>query len=129
MAEARRPLSPHLQIYRWQVSQTTSILHRATGLVLALAAWAFAGWLIALAAGQGPYLEYITLFAGLPGQLFLIAVSFCVFYHLCNGLRHLAFDADVGFDREVARRSGLVTSAVAVLLTLVFWALVLSRGY
>lgn len=129
MAEASRPLSPHLQVYRWQVSNTTSILHRLTGFVLAAGAWVLVGWLLALAAGQGPYLQFTAMFTGLLGQLALIAWTFCLFYHLCNGIRHLAFDADIGFDRRTASRTGLVAGGAAVLLTLGFWAVVLSRGF
>lgn len=128
MAEAKRPLSPHLQIYRWQVSNTTSILHRLTGVFLALGTLALVGWLLALASGPAAYPAYVALFGTLPGQFLLLGWSFCFFYHLCNGIRHLSFDAGWGFDRATARRSGLAAIALAVVLTILFWGFVLGGG-
>ena len=127
MSEVSRPLSPHLQVYRWQVSNTLSILHRATGVGLSLGALVLVAWLLALASGQAAFVELSGMFSGFVGQLFLVGWTFCFNFHLCNGLRHLAWDADYGFDKAVARKSGLVVFAAAVLLTVVFWVAVLTR--
>ena len=127
MSEVSRPLSPHLQVYRWQVSNTLSILHRLTGVVLSLGAVALVAWLLALASGQAGFVGLSGMFSGFVGQLFLVGWTFCFCFHLCNGLRHLAWDADYGFDKAVARKSGLVVVAAAVLLTVVFWVAVLAR--
>jgi succinate dehydrogenase / fumarate reductase cytochrome b subunit len=121
MTESTRPLSPHLQVYRWQVSNTLSILHRATGAALSLAAVALVAGLLALAAGQSAFAQFLWIFTGLPGQLLMVAWSFCFFYHLCNGVRHLAWDIGRGFDKQVARRSGLFVVAASTVLTLAFW--------
>lgn len=128
MPEVSRPISPHLQVYRWQVSNTLSILHRLTGVALSVGALALVAWLLALASGQTAYLQVSEIFRSWPGQLLLLAWTFCFFFHLCNGIRHLAWDADLGFDKHVARKSGLVVVAVAVVLTVAFWVAVLAGG-
>lgn len=121
-----RPLSPHLQVYRWQISNTLSILHRLTGVALAFGGLALVGWLLALASGQAAYAAVTWVLTSLPGQIFLIGWSFCFFFHLCNGLRHLVWDAGYGFDRVVARKSGMAAVAVASVLTVIFWVVALT---
>lgn len=127
MSQASRPLSPHLQVYRWQISNTLSILHRLTGVALSVGALALVGWLLSLASGQAAFTQVTWVLGGLVGQLALVAWTFCFFFHFCNGLRHLAWDADYGFDKAVARKSGIVVVAAAVLLTVIFWAVALTR--
>jgi succinate dehydrogenase / fumarate reductase cytochrome b subunit len=114
-------------VYRWQISNTLSILHRLTGVALSVGAFALVSWLLALASGQGSYAQFSWAFTSLPGQLFLIGWTFCFFYHLCNGLRHLAWDAGYGFDKSVARRSGIAVVTAASLLTIGFWIVALTR--
>lgn len=128
MTQLSRPLSPHLQVYRWQISSSLSILHRATGLALTAGAVALVGWLVALASGQLAYAQLGWLLDSLFGQLLILGWTFAFSYHLCNGLRHLAWDADRGFDRAVARRSGIVVVCAALLLTALFWVLALAGG-
>lgn len=127
MSQASRPLSPHLQVYRWQISNTLSILHRLTGVALSVGALALVSWLLALASGQAAYAQLNWAFTSLPGQLFLVGWTFCFFYHLCNGLRHLAWDAGYGFEKAVARKSGIAVVTVASLLTIGFWIIALTR--
>ncbi len=127
MSQASRPLSPHLQVYRWQISSTLSILHRLTGVALSFGSLALVGWLLALATGQAAYAQVTWALASLPGQLLLVGWSFCFFYHLCNGLRHLAWDAGYGFDKAVARKSGIAVVGAAGVLTLAFWIAALTR--
>ena len=121
-----RPLSPHLQVYRWAISNTLSILHRLTGIALAFGGLALVGWLLALASGQSAYAEASWALTSFPGQVFLIGWTFCFFYHLCNGLRHLAWDAGYGFDKAVARKSGIAVVVAASVLTAVFWVAALT---
>ena len=127
MNPASRPLSPHLQVYRWQISNTLSILHRLTGVGLSFGAVALVGWLLTLAYGQAAHAQFSWVFSGLPGQALLVGWTFCFFYHLCNGLRHLAWDAGYGFDKAVARKSGIAVVAAASLLTTAFWFAALTR--
>ncbi len=128
MSQVSRPLSPHLQVYRWAVSNTLSILHRMTGVALSVGAIALVSWLLALAAGQTSFLQVSDLFHSFIGQFLLLGWSFAFFYHLCNGIRHLAWDVDRGFDKHTARKSGLVVVCVSVLLTLAFWAYAMIGG-
>lgn len=127
MSQVSRPLSPHLQVYRWQISNTLSILHRLTGVVLALGGLALVAWLLALASGQAAFTGANALLGSLVGQLALVGWTLCFFYHLCNGLRHLAWDAGHGFDKAVARKSGIAVVTAAVLLTVIFWVVALTR--
>ena len=127
MSQVSRPLSPHLQVYRWQVSNTLSIIHRLTGVALSIGALALVAWLLALATGQAAYAGANALLGTLLGQLALVGWTFCFFYHLCNGLRHLAWDAGRGFDKAFARKSGLVVVAAAAVLSVLFWVVALSR--
>jgi succinate dehydrogenase / fumarate reductase cytochrome b subunit len=112
-------------VYRWQISNSLSILHRLTGMALSMGALALVGWLLALASGQTAFAQIGWAFGSLLGQLALIVWTFCFFYHFCNGLRHLAWDAGYGFDKAVARKSGIVVVAAAGLLTASFWAAIL----
>lgn len=127
MSKVSRPLSPHLQVYRWEISNTLSILHRLTGVVLSVGALALVGWLLALASGQMAFGQVSAVLGSLPGQLALVGFSFCFFYHFCNGFRHLAWDAGYGFDKAVARKSGIAVVVVACMLTVSFWAVALTR--
>ncbi len=122
-----RPLSPHLSIYRWAVSNTLSIIHRMTGVALSAAALVLVAWLLSLAAGQAPYAQFGWIFSGPIGQLLMVAWTFCFFFHLCNGIRHLAWDADYGFDKVRARHTGMVVVVVSAILSVLFWVLVLMQ--
>ncbi|KEZ77711.1 succinate dehydrogenase, cytochrome b556 subunit [Salinisphaera hydrothermalis] len=120
-SQPNRPLSPHLQIYRWQISMLTSIAHRASGIVLALGAVLLAIWLIAAANGPDAYAAVNGVFASWFGQLIMFLWSFALFYHLCNGVRHLVWDVGVGLDLETARMTGFVAIGVAAALTIFVW--------
>ena len=128
MGQKDRPLSPHLGVYRWQVGNTMSIVHRMTGVMLSVGAVAFTAWLVGIAAGPDAYLGVISALRSPPGVLLLIALSFCFFYHLCNGVRHLFWDAGYGFEIPRARATGLAAAGAAVVLTLLFWGLALGAG-
>ncbi|MGB7754461.1 MAG: succinate dehydrogenase, cytochrome b556 subunit [Salinisphaera sp.] len=120
-SQPNRPLSPHLQIYRWQISMLTSIAHRASGIVLALGAVLLAIWLVAAANGPDAYATVNGVFASWFGQLIMFLWSFALFYHLCNGIRHLVWDVGVGLDLETARMTGFVAIGVAAALTIFVW--------
>lgn len=126
MAQTNRPLSPHLGVYRWQVSNTLSILHRLTGLMLTAGAVVFTVWLVAVAGGPDAYLGVVGVLRSPPGVLLLFGWTFCFFYHLCNGIRHLFWDAGYGFEIRQARASGFAVVALASALTIVFWLVALT---
>jgi succinate dehydrogenase / fumarate reductase, cytochrome b subunit len=125
MAARERPLSPHLQVYRFAYTMALSILHRATGIALSAGLLLLAWWLVAAAAGAEAYGLVTTCLGSLPGRLVLLGASFAFFYHLCAGLRHLAWDLGHGFEKSTARRSGAAVVVGAVGLTALLWFLLL----
>jgi succinate dehydrogenase / fumarate reductase, cytochrome b subunit len=116
-----RPLSPHLQIYRWQIGNTLSIMHRATGIALALGLAALCFWLISLASGEESYRAAVRLFSSPLGILFLIGWTFAFLYHLLNGVRHLLWDLGMGFERRQRHASGWFAVVGSLALTLAVW--------
>jgi succinate dehydrogenase cytochrome b subunit len=117
MQGAQRPLSPHMQVYRWQITMWLSSLHRITGLLLSLGAIVLAAWLIALASGSAVYQDAQQLFASAWFKVPLVGWTFCFFFHLCNGVRHLAWDTGAGFERRSIQTSGWTVVIVSVLAT------------
>lgn len=121
MPTRERPLSPHLQVYRWQITMVMSILHRATGVVLAVGAFGLAWWLLALAKGGDTFAHASHLVASPIGLLFLFAFSLSLVYHLLNGIRHLLWDAGRGFDIPDVYRSGWTVAVLTLVFTLAIW--------
>ncbi|MCG8356065.1 MAG: succinate dehydrogenase, cytochrome b556 subunit [Kiloniellales bacterium] len=128
MASANRPLSPHLQVYRFQWTMALSISHRITGVGLALGTLLLVYWLAAAAAGPEAFATAQAVIGSFLGRLLLFGWTFALFYHLCNGIRHLVWDAGYGFELDTAYRSGLVVIAASVVLTLLSWILGYSLG-
>jgi len=130
MAAGNRPLSPHLQVYRPQITSVLSILHRISGAFLTLGIIALTYWFTSLAAGPAAYAIATQRLGSWPGKLLLFGwlLAFC--YHLLNGLRHLVWDTGRGFEIEQVERSGwvvLISSAVlALLLSIALFASVSS---
>lgn len=124
MPARARPTSPHLSIYRWEISMALSILHRVTGGFLALGLIALAYWWTALASGPDAFDAAGRLLSSPLGLLVLFGFSFSFWFHLLNGIRHLFFDAGRGFERTERHASGWVAISGAVLLTLGLWLLV-----
>jgi len=119
MRGAERPTSPYW-IYRWQITMWLSSLHRITGLLLSLGAVVLAAWLIALASGPAAYADVQTVVGAGWFKVPLIGWTFCFFYHLVNGLRHLAWDLGYGFEKSSIQTSGWAAIAVTVLATAAF---------
>ena len=118
-----RPLSPFMfpTWYRFQITSALSILHRLTGIGLAVGSILLAWWLISVAAG-GELFEATHRFLVSPiGMVLLFLWSVAFFYHLCNGIRHLAWDAGYGFEIRSATRSGYAVLAITALLTMLAW--------
>jgi succinate dehydrogenase / fumarate reductase cytochrome b subunit len=124
MPSRARPLSPHVGIYRWQIGNSLSILHRATGVFLALGLLALAYWLVALSGGEGSYVVAVRLFASPVGLLFLMGWSFAFLYHLLNGVRHLFWDVGRGFERVERHASGWFVFLGSIALTVCLWGLI-----
>jgi succinate dehydrogenase / fumarate reductase cytochrome b subunit len=110
-----RPLSPHLQVYRWGISNTLSILHRAAGVFLSLGILVLSCWLIALASGPEAYAGVASFYGSAWFKIPFAIWVFCFFYHLANGVRHLFWDLGLGFDRARIRASGVAVIVFAVI--------------
>lgn len=123
MEKSQRPLSPHLQIYRPQLTSVLSITHRATGIALVLGTLVLVYWLLAAASGAAAYASAQQLLGSWPGRILLLGFSFALFFHLCNGIRHLFWDVGLGFELKTAYASGKAVIAVAIAMTLLAWAL------
>lgn len=117
-----RPLSPHLQVYRLPITARLSILHRATGVALSLGALYLVAWVVFASASPGTYAKFQAFNASIIGRIVLGGWLFCLFYHLCNGIRHLFWDAGIGFEIKEAERASYIVIAVAVVATVVSWA-------
>jgi succinate dehydrogenase / fumarate reductase cytochrome b subunit len=122
----QRPLSPHLQVYRWQVQMVTSILHRATGIALVAGALGMVWGLVALAAGPASWADFTACVGSALGQVVLFGFSWALAYHLLNGIRHLVQDAGAGFDIPDFVRSSWISIVGSVVLVALAWGFVLS---
>ena len=129
MSNHQRPLSPHLQVYRPQLTSVLSISHRISGLANAVGALVLVLWLVAAAAGPERYAGFATFFGSFPGRVLLFLWTYSLFFHLCNGVRHLFWDAGKGFELRQAYASGYAVVAVSIGLTLLtFGAAFLGGG-
>jgi len=128
MSTSNRPLSPHLQVYRPQLTSVLSISHRATGVALAAGAVLLVVWLLALAGGPESYASASSVLGSLPGKAVMFLFTLALFYHLCNGIRHLFWDAGYGFELATAYASGKAVVAIAAVLTALTWIIALTSG-
>lgn len=128
MADTRRPLSPHLQIYKWQVQMVTSILHRATGIALAVGTLLVVWALLSIASGEAAFDQFKICMGSPLGIVLLVGWSWALFYHLCNGVRHLLQDTGMGFAIPQFVRSSWLSVIVSLVLVIVVWAYVLTTG-
>jgi len=121
MSTDNRPLSPHLQVYRPQLTSVLSILHRITGIALAVGTLLLVWWLVAAAAGPDAFASAQGFIGSFIGRILLLGWTFALFYHLGNGIRHLGWDAGWGFALGTAYTTGWLVVIAAAVLTLVSW--------
>ena len=121
MSSAKRPLSPHLQIYRPQLTSVLSITHRLSGVALSLGTLLLVYWLAAAAAGPEAFESAQSFVGSFLGQLLLFGWTIGLFFHLCNGIRHLFWDVGLGFELDDVYRSGWTVVAATAVLSLVSW--------
>ena len=121
MSNNGRPLSPHLSIYRWPITMTMSILHRATGVAMSVGFIVLAGWLFDAAMGAETYAAMMSYLDTMVGKLLLMGWSFAFFFHLSNGVRHLIWDSGRGFEKTTANASAWFVLLSAIVLTALFW--------
>ena len=123
-----RPLSPHLQIWKWGPHMAISILHRATGDALAVAGlFVLVWWLGALASGPEYYATFSELMTTPLGYVVLVGLSWSFFNHLMSGLRHFVLDIGAGYELNTNRFWSIALPLIAILLTAGFWALILNK--
>ena len=120
----QRPLSPHLQVYRPQITSMLSILHRAAGIALAAGTLLLTWWLVAAASGEAAYHVVSWFIGSWLGILLLIGWTAALWFHFCCGIRHLAWDAGWGFELAQVHRSGRIAVAATAVLTLLTWIIV-----
>ena len=119
-----RPLSPHLQVYRPQMTSVMSILHRAAGVVLTTGTLIMAAWLVSLALGKEAY-DVVVMVIGHPlGQFVLFGYSVALIYHALNGVRHLGWDLGCGLTIPQVYKNGQIVLFLTVVLTMGLWSAV-----
>ena len=127
MRNAERPLSPHLQIYRWPLSMAMSILHRFTGIALSLGTVLLVWWLVAAADGREAYDQVQWFLGSWIGLVLLFGWTVALFFHLCNGIRHLWWDTGQGLDLKSVNVSGWAVLAATIILSITSWIVGLSH--
>jgi len=118
---SRHPISPHLQIYRLPLTALISITHRATGIFLAIGALLLVWVLASLAAGAETYANVQPLLQSWIGQLVLFGITYALFFHFCNGIRHLFWDVGMGFELDTADMTAKMVIVISVILTIATW--------
>jgi succinate dehydrogenase / fumarate reductase cytochrome b subunit len=121
MSTDNRPLSPHIQVYRWQFTMVLSILHRATGAGLAFGALLMGWWLMAAVKGPEAFAQFHDFTHSIPGQLMLAGWVWAFVFHFLNGIRHLVWDTGRGFTIKGARHSGQVVFLLSLVGAALVW--------
>jgi succinate dehydrogenase / fumarate reductase cytochrome b subunit len=121
MAQSARPLSPHLQVYRPQLTSVMSISHRAAGVALAVGTLLLVYWVVAAASGPAAFASAQAFIGSWFGFLILFGWSVALFYHLANGIRHLFWDAGYGFELKTVYASGYAVLVATAALTVLAW--------
>jgi succinate dehydrogenase / fumarate reductase cytochrome b subunit len=130
-----RPMSPHLQIWKWGPSMTVSIVHRVTGSGLAtVGAVLFVWWLVAMASGATAYADFVDLFTyksgalNALGYLFGIGLTLSFFQHMASGVRHLFLDMGANFELKSNKTTALATFAFSIVATAAFWLVLVEKN-
>jgi len=119
-----RPLSPHLTIYRWQVTMLASITHRVTGVGLGVGALVLVWWLVAVSNGPEGYENFMSYAETPLGLLILFGFAWGLAFHFLNGIRHLVWDLGYGFEKHTATRTGSLVYVLSVVLAVAIFAFV-----
>lgn len=116
-------MSPHVQVWRWHITMLSSILHRATGVALYVGALIAAAWALALASGPVAYDAFQQIIGSPLGKLVLFGLTFSIFYHLANGVRHIFWDAGEGLTPKTANMTAAAAISFAAVVTVALWIL------
>ena len=126
MNDSKNPLSPHIQIYRWQVSSLVSIIHRITGMLNLLGLIFICVWISSAGISENLF-EYFSVFLkSFIGRFILIGFTWSISYHLLSGIRHLFWDLGYGYEIKTANFSGILVILSSLILTIVLW--MIGRG-
>ena len=117
----KNPLSPHLQIYGWQISSLLSITHRIVGIVNVIAINLICLWTISLSFGEQNYETIKNLFQSFFGKFFIISLSWSFSFHILNEIRHLIWDLGYGFDIKISKITGVITIIASFILTILIY--------
>lgn len=117
----QRPLSPHLEIYRFTWTMASSIVHRITGIALYAGTILLAAWLLSAASGKPSYDTAQWLFGSFLGRIVLFGYTWALIHHLLGGIRHLIWDTGAGFERGPRMALAKWNFILSVILTLVIW--------
>ena len=120
-----RPKSPNLQIYRPQLTSVLSFVHRLSGAALSVAAFGLVAWLVAGAVGSDAFSRAQAIVQSVPGYIVLFLLTWVLFYHLCNGIRHLVWDSVHAFELRSIYAGGWIVVIASLVLTLALWTWVL----
>ncbi|WP_107712146.1 succinate dehydrogenase, cytochrome b556 subunit [Oceanicaulis sp.] len=121
-----RPISPHLQVWRWHATMASSIFHRASGSINYVGAILVTVWLVLLAAGPDAYAVFENLMTGPVGLLVKLALfgfTLSLVYHLFNGVRHLVWDMGKGFDPKGSNQRSMIIIVASIVVTVGIWFL------
>ncbi|WP_334165159.1 succinate dehydrogenase, cytochrome b556 subunit [Phenylobacterium sp.] len=127
-APRERPLSPHLQVWRWHITMWTSILHRASGVALYVGALIVAAWAVSLASGPEAYATFKSVLGSPLGKLVMFGLTLAVFYHLANGIRHVVWDLGHGLDVKTANATAVLVFAFTLAATVAVWIIAAMTG-
>lgn len=123
MAKVERPLSPHLQVYKWRVHMFTSIMHRATGSALAVGAIIMTWFLVALADSAEAFDAFMACAQSWIGKLVLFGLTLALMQHMASGIRHLIMDTGKLYDLKANTSSANMTYVFSTVTTLIIWAI------
>jgi succinate dehydrogenase / fumarate reductase cytochrome b subunit len=126
MNDSKNPVSPHLQIYRWNISSLLSITHRISGVINLLALILIFFWLLGLSFGESNYELFLLIINSFFGKFILIGFTWSMSFHIFSGIRHLVWDMGYGFEIKTANISGIIVIISSLILTIIFW--LLGRG-
>ena len=127
MTENKNPLSPHLQIYKWQISSLLSITHRISGVINLLALILIFFWIISLSFGESNYDLFLSIINSFFGKFILIGFTWSMSFHLLSGIRHLFWDFGYGYEIKTANISGIIVIIFSLAMTITFW--LFARGF
>lgn len=117
----KRPMSPHMQVWKWHVTMLGSILHRATGVANYVGAILVVGWLFVTTLGEERYDQFASIAASIPGQVILFGFTLSIVYHALNGVRHLVWDTGHGFTPKLASFTGSLVILASIIGAAGIW--------